>query len=79
MERIATGKDIYCGIAILRPSVNREVRFGDDHHPADTTVRVERMKGISYNGSTCFPGRREEAVSEKAQIAQKLPIAILQF
>jgi hypothetical protein len=39
MKGVAAGEDVYCGVAILGPGMNRKVGFSNDHHTANPTIR----------------------------------------
>lgn len=74
----ATGEEIHSSIAVFRPGVDGEMRFGDDNHTAHP-VRAEVMKDLPHDGSPGYPCRLNHHLSEIRRIVQEMPSAVVVF
>jgi len=60
-DRLSAGEEINGGVAVLRPSVNREVRLFDHHYTGDTV----RLEGLKYRGDDVCTGRFRRLIHQR--------------
>ncbi len=71
-------KNIQSGIAVLRPGMNRYMRFGNYNCTA-YAVGIKLMKYAIYYGSAGFCSRFNKRLLEKSVIVQNFLITIEEF
>ena len=78
IEALPAAKDVHGGVAVLRPRVDADVRFGD----GDETGHPHRMKLVETLAHNC--GARlfrcpEDRAADEVEIVKQLAVAALQL
>src|SRR5262249_55234078 len=75
---VAACEDIDCGVTVLGPRVNAQMRLGDDDHAADA-VRIEPMKYRVHEGRARRECRILHASTDGRDVVEDPSIAIEEF
>ena len=78
LKGIAAGENIGGGIAVLRPSVDGDMRLGngqDAGHP----LRRKAVKGLAHNVRSHILGRPNQGTADIAQVVKELRVTLLEF
>ena len=78
LEHVATGENVHSSIGILGPRMNREVRFRDHDHTADSKG-TEFMEGDIYDGGLCLSCCGDQGISDFLKALENCGTAILQL
>jgi hypothetical protein len=73
-----TGEDIGGGVAVFRPGVNSEMRFGNDDD-ATNALRAELVERFSQDSSAASYGSSEHNFSDGFEVIKKFAVAIIEF
>lgn len=78
IEHVAAGEHVDRGIAVLRPGMDRQVRFGDHHHAGDAD-RAELVERRGDDGGVGLAGGLEHAFLDPLDIVEALVDAVEQL
>jgi hypothetical protein len=78
LEDIAAGEHVDGGVAILRPGVDGEVRFGNDDDAADAE-RIELVEHHVHDGRLRALGRLDHGRLHGLEAVERLRVAVEQL